>query len=242
MMDQKTQMREGFEAQRKAGMNVDWFTWQIAWHDALFTVHDIAGDAALARQPAAIDRQEAERYRYLRNAVGVILDCSHAGPWKFGSNIDVVVDEWLAQKAARTSAPHPANEASKPASPSVEQDERAAIRRVALKDAENIARLFDLGTPDGHAIADDIRKLADAELAVFPQPVAQTERVPLPMGIPQSEGVHEGVGAERPLTDDAGKRLPSEQEIQSLRDHGHGEEAAYWEEAIRNEALKRGKS
>lgn len=59
MTDQKTQMREGFEAQRKAGMSVDWFTWQIAWHDALFTVHDIAGDT-LARQPAAIDKQDVK--------------------------------------------------------------------------------------------------------------------------------------------------------------------------------------
>jgi hypothetical protein len=53
-MDQKTQMREGFEEQRKVGMNVDWFTWQIAWHDALFQVHDIAGDELLsASKPAA---------------------------------------------------------------------------------------------------------------------------------------------------------------------------------------------
>jgi hypothetical protein len=35
---------------------------------------------------------------------------------------------------------------------------------------------------------------------------------------------------ERALTDLTGKRLPSCKEIQSLRDHGHGEEAAYWEE------------
>jgi hypothetical protein len=26
-------MREGFNAQRKDGVNVDWFTWQIAWFD-----------------------------------------------------------------------------------------------------------------------------------------------------------------------------------------------------------------
>lgn len=37
------EMRRGFEAQRKAGINVDWFTWQIAWHDAV---------AALASAPA----------------------------------------------------------------------------------------------------------------------------------------------------------------------------------------------
>jgi hypothetical protein len=28
-------MKEGFDAQRQAGINVDWFTWQIAWQDAL---------------------------------------------------------------------------------------------------------------------------------------------------------------------------------------------------------------
>jgi len=32
------------------------------------------------------------------------------------------------------------------------------------------------------------------------------------------------------------KRLPSREEIQNLRDHGHGEEAAYWEEALRKAA------
>jgi len=37
------------------------------------------------------------------------------------------------------------------------------IRRIALQDAENIARLFNLGTPDGHAIGDAIKKYADAE-------------------------------------------------------------------------------
>lgn len=37
------EMRKGFEDQRKAGINVDWFTWQIAWHDAV---------AALASAPA----------------------------------------------------------------------------------------------------------------------------------------------------------------------------------------------
>lgn len=30
----KTEMQKGFEAQRAAGINVDWFTWQIAWTDA----------------------------------------------------------------------------------------------------------------------------------------------------------------------------------------------------------------
>lgn len=54
MTDKKTLMRGGFEAQRTAGMNVDWFTWQIAWHDALFQVHDIAGDALLSASKPAV--------------------------------------------------------------------------------------------------------------------------------------------------------------------------------------------
>jgi Lar family restriction alleviation protein len=37
--------------------------------------------------------------------------------------------------------------------------EATAVRISDLKDAGNIARLFDLGTPDGHAIADEIGKL-----------------------------------------------------------------------------------
>lgn len=52
-------MRDGFEQQRNAGVNVDWFTWQIAWHEALFTQCDIAGDAApAAPQQVAKPAQE----------------------------------------------------------------------------------------------------------------------------------------------------------------------------------------
>lgn len=40
--------RSGFEEQRQAGINVDWFTWQIAWHDALFAEKDAA-------QPPAVE-------------------------------------------------------------------------------------------------------------------------------------------------------------------------------------------
>ncbi|WP_250502790.1 hypothetical protein [Caballeronia sp. AZ7_KS35] len=47
-MTNQNPMREGFEQQRKAGMNVDWFTWQIAWHDALFTQCDIPPSASIA--------------------------------------------------------------------------------------------------------------------------------------------------------------------------------------------------
>lgn len=59
-MDPKSKMREGFEAQRKAGMNVDWFTWQIAWHDALFTVHDIGGDSPTAPAQSCGDAEQAD--------------------------------------------------------------------------------------------------------------------------------------------------------------------------------------
>lgn len=52
------------------------------------------------------------------------------------------------------------------------------IRRVALKDAENIARLFDLGTPDGHAIGDAIKKYADAEFSATATPQADAAPVP----------------------------------------------------------------
>jgi hypothetical protein len=42
--------------------------------------------------------------------------------------------------------------------------------------------------------------------------------------------------AQTALTDAEGKRLPSLEEIQNLRDHGHYEEAAWWLER-RNAAL-----
>jgi hypothetical protein len=54
-------------------------------------------------------RVNSERYRYLTSAVGVILDCSHAGPWKFGDAVDAQVDEWLARKAAINAQPRTLN-------------------------------------------------------------------------------------------------------------------------------------
>jgi hypothetical protein len=54
--------REGFEAQRRAGINVDWFTWQIAWHDAMFKLQDCAATppqtdgATVAAIDQAIDK------------------------------------------------------------------------------------------------------------------------------------------------------------------------------------------
>lgn len=49
--DQIAAMREGFEQQRKAGINVDWFTWQIAWADArAVTPASIADTARVKKQ------------------------------------------------------------------------------------------------------------------------------------------------------------------------------------------------
>jgi hypothetical protein len=48
--------REGFEQQRKAGINVDWFTWQIAWHDAMFT----QADTKPASQPKALTAEQID--------------------------------------------------------------------------------------------------------------------------------------------------------------------------------------
>jgi hypothetical protein len=50
-MSDAKHMRDGFEKVRKDGVNVDWFTWQIAWTDArLFSAKEVAhpptGDAA----------------------------------------------------------------------------------------------------------------------------------------------------------------------------------------------------
>jgi hypothetical protein len=67
----------------------------------------------------------------------------------------------------------------------------------------------DTGCPDGVNMADWIRGLG----MLAPSRVA-----PAPSG------------------EAAVKRLPSREEIQNLRDHGHGEEAAYWEEALRKAA------
>lgn len=60
----------------------------------------------------------------------------------------------------------------------------ATARLAALKDAENIALLFNLGTPVGHSIADEIRKLSAAQSAngdtitpLFAAPPSQTADV-----------------------------------------------------------------
>ena len=41
----KSEMQKGFEAQRAQGINVDWFTWQIAWLDA----------ASMSAEPVKLD-------------------------------------------------------------------------------------------------------------------------------------------------------------------------------------------
>jgi len=46
--------REGFAAQRRAGVNVDWFTWQIAWRDAI---------ESRASQPGSGEADDAARWR-----------------------------------------------------------------------------------------------------------------------------------------------------------------------------------
>ncbi|MBB5508101.1 hypothetical protein [Paraburkholderia atlantica] len=57
--------REGFEEQRRAGINVDWFTWQIAWHDAMFKLKDCAA----TRQADAAPSDEMERAYQRRHAM-----------------------------------------------------------------------------------------------------------------------------------------------------------------------------
>lgn len=52
----------------------------------------------------------------------------------------------------------------------VSEQTAAEIRRAALHEAEEIARCYDLGTPDGHAIADAIRHLATKEAAAAAAP------------------------------------------------------------------------
>ena len=75
----QTAMRDGFEQQRKAGLNVDWFTWQIAWHDALFTQCDIAGDEAVARTVSLQSGEKGEEP--FRAAVEEMVALLENGEW-----------------------------------------------------------------------------------------------------------------------------------------------------------------
>ncbi|MBB5509607.1 hypothetical protein [Paraburkholderia atlantica] len=87
------------------------------------------------------------------------------------------------------------------------QAEIARIRYGALRDAENIARLFDLGTPDGHAIADSIRKLAEAERAEQPAApsVEQDERGALVRMANDMRAEQTFLGSCRETCDDSGR-------------------------------------
>jgi hypothetical protein len=62
--------REGFEQQREAGINVDWFTWQIAWHDAMFT----QVDTKPASQPKALTDTMLEKLYWtaMNNAADIL--------------------------------------------------------------------------------------------------------------------------------------------------------------------------
>jgi hypothetical protein len=68
----KSEMQKGFEAQRAAGINVDWFTWQIAWNDAIAAPTperaDAGKDAALTDE-AILDEFE-RRAMKLRDFMG----------------------------------------------------------------------------------------------------------------------------------------------------------------------------
>lgn len=63
-----TACREEFEQQRKAGQNVDWYTWQIAWHDAMFTHCDSAPKAAEQAPVADAARGEPPNFKYVTRA------------------------------------------------------------------------------------------------------------------------------------------------------------------------------
>jgi hypothetical protein len=119
MTDKKTLMRGGFEAQRKAGMNVDWFTWQIAWHDALFQVHDIAGDALLsASKPAA---PMGDRESIIEAIEGAIRDV--------GRGADTYMAAMLA--ADKMLAAFPAAPAQSGEPVTMDDDELAEFRQTA---------------------------------------------------------------------------------------------------------------
>lgn len=78
MSDDISQCRKGFEDQRKAGISVDWFTWQIAWNDALFaasdqTIERLTRERDAVIQQARIWAQEARTQKATVDEVGAIL-------------------------------------------------------------------------------------------------------------------------------------------------------------------------
>jgi hypothetical protein len=115
----QTRMREGFESQRKAGMNVDWFRWQIAWHDAMFTELDIAGaPTAPAEGALNIVRKELELIK------------GGAEMWEGWSGTVAACDRALA--ALLTPSPKPAVDALTTGAPEGEIVNTDELRR-ALK-------------------------------------------------------------------------------------------------------------
>lgn len=52
---------------------------------------------------ASEDARDAARWRHLRNC-GVIVDFTHAGPWKFTDDVDAAVDKLMARSAAINAA------------------------------------------------------------------------------------------------------------------------------------------
>lgn len=58
---------------------------------------------ALLAADASEDARDAARWRHLRNC-GVIVDFTHAGPWKFTDDVDAAVDKLMARSAAINAA------------------------------------------------------------------------------------------------------------------------------------------
>ena len=59
--------------------------------------------AAYRAAGASEDARDAARWRHLRNC-GVIVDFTHAGPWKFTDDVDAAVDKLMARSAAINAA------------------------------------------------------------------------------------------------------------------------------------------
>lgn len=73
VISQNDQMHSGFEAQRARGVNVDWFTWQVAWYEA--------HAAALIRALAAVESEHPVEPAEDRGDLAynrAVTDCAHA--------------------------------------------------------------------------------------------------------------------------------------------------------------------
>lgn len=81
--------REGFEQQRKVGINVDWFTWQIAWHDAMFTQVDSASPST-SGQELADEKVIALANEWLTERDGEKRDDYLAAQHWYGNRLDVL--------------------------------------------------------------------------------------------------------------------------------------------------------